>query len=277
MGGTPFVDPDPQEWLNGRHQPGNWIAIRPDEEIPASIVGWDRTIINMFQMAFTPEIERRRDAGTLEPDFFVQSVQLLQAEGRPAEIRFNDEVRGVLRLDLKDAFPGRPLTVGDIQHMVSFDLVDEELDCGHFTLFWTGKGWNGSFDFRQGRARSAQLVALAQEFIATARFSAENGYAGPAVDNLFSGCELLCKVQLILSHNPAGRHKTHNSVSRQINSWTKLGNGDPDFVKLFNRLSSKRGQARYDASDQVGPPSDDDLAIAERVSAAIAEAVKQRG
>lgn len=70
---------------------------------------------------------------------------------------------------------------------------------------------------------------------------------------------------------------SHKSVSTQINSWTKLGNGDPDFVKLFNRLSSKRGQARYDASDQVAPPSDDELAIAERVAAALAEAVKQRG
>ena len=270
-------DPDPQAWLNERHRPGNWINVRPDEEIPRFIEGWDRTIINMFQMVFTPEIERRRAAGSLAADFFVHSAQLLQPDGRPSIVRFNDEVHGVMRLDLEDASTGCEITVGDFARMVSFDLIEEELDCGHFTLFWTGSGWKGSFDFRNGRSRSAQLIAAALQFVEVARFAARRGHGGPAVDNLFSGCELLCKAQLILNHSPAARGKTHASVSREINSWTRLGNGDPQFVKLFNRLSNERSRARYDVDAQLLPPSEAEFDLAQGLGEALANAVRQKG
>lgn len=266
---------DPQQWLNERQQPGNWLAIEADEEMPATIEGIDRTIISMFQMLFTPEVRRRAEAGTLGDDFFLWAAQLVQPEDGTRQVRLNEEVKGVMRLDVEDAAPGRPLQLQDLGRIVRFDLLEEELDCGHFTIFWRGNGWATIFDFRNGRARCAELIASALQFVTTARFAVENGFGAPAVDNLFSACELLSKVQLILSHSPAGNSRTHKSVASGINSWTKLGNGDSDFVKLFNRLSNDRSRARYDASGLAVVPTLDEVELAERVGKGLTEAVRQ--
>ncbi len=277
LGGARASDPDLQAWLGARRRPGNWFSIAADDEIPASVTGWERSLLSMFQIAFTPEIEQREKAGTLEADFFLKCAQLIQHESLPQQVRLNDEVQGVMRLDLETPPSGGSITLGDIDHMVSFDLIEDELDYGHFTLFWTGTTWKASFDFRNGRARAARFIDTALQFIAAARFSAGQGHANPAIDNLFSGCELLCKAQLILNHNQAARANSHGSVSSQINLQKKLGNGNPDFVQLFNRLSNARKPARYDASGEVQPPSASELDLAEQMGTALAKAVKQRG
>lgn len=150
-------------------------------------------------------------------------------------------------------------------------------DCGHFTIFWRGNGWSTFFDFRNGRARCAELVASALQFAAAARFAVENEFVAPAVDNLFSACKLLSKVQLILSHSPTGKSRSHGSVASGVKSWTRLGNGDTQFVKLFNRFSNDRTRARYDASKLAVVPTLEDVELAERVGGPLADAARQRG
>ncbi|MFD1787522.1 hypothetical protein ACFSC3_08055 [Sphingomonas floccifaciens] len=214
--------------------------------------------------------------GSLTQVTIATNDQLIQPEDGSRQVRLNEEVKGVMRLDVEDAAPGRPLQIEDLSRILSFDLIEEELDCGHFTIFWRGNGWATMFDFRNGRARCAELLASALQFVATARFSVESGFGAPAVDTLFSACELLSKVQLILSHSSAGDSRSHKSVASGINLWTRLGNGDANFVRLFNRLSNDRTRARYDASGHAVVPTLEEVELAERVGRALADEVRQR-
>lgn len=257
-----------EEWLKSRRQSGNWLNIRPDEDIPPFVVGWDRTLVHMFQIAFTPEIDRRIKDDELPNGFFLQIAQLLQPPGGRQLVRFNDEVRGVMRLRRdKPMLEGEVLTVGDLERLEAFDLVEDELDSGHFTAFFTGSGWRSVFDFRQGRVKAGHFVGKAREFAAAARFSVEQRHSGAAIDNLFSACELLSKAQLMLSHHHAATNaKTHGPIGSAINAWAKLGNVDGEFVRLFNRLSGTRAQARYETAWVGELPKHADLELVDRMA-----------
>ena len=83
---------------------------------------------------------------------------------------------------------GAPVFMSDIREFVGFDLEENELDAGHFTILWRKGGWFISFDFRVGRAKSDGMLAAASEFLEASRLSADSGLARPSVDNLFSAC-----------------------------------------------------------------------------------------
>ncbi len=267
-----------QAWLDDRWRPGNWIEITPEEEIPPSIEGSNRTIINMFQMVFTPEIKRRQRLGVLEPDFFVQSAQLIQPTDGTQIIRFNNEVRGVLRVKIdRPIEKGESLTLGDLENLDTFDVIEEELDCGHYTMFWTGRSWATVFDFRSGRAKSTEFLGLASQFLMAAKFSTEQGHPGPAIDNLYSACELASKAELILNRDPAASAKTHAPLQSAINAWGKLGNVETNFLTLFNRLSNMRTRARYEAGTELRLPTLDEISIATKQIEGLQECVRHLG
>lgn len=253
------------EWLDERQRPGNWIDVAESDEIPVDLVSWTRTLLHMFQIAFAPEIRRRLATGQLDENFFLSAAQLIQPEGGESTVRLNEEVRGkaLVRVN-RPVHQGEHVLVSDLQNFEKFDLEEDELDAGHFTLLWNGQGWIGSFDFRAGRAKSAGLLGLANQFLDVARVSAARRYAGPSVDNLFSACELVSKAHLILHRSPAGRTKSHGSVHRAINARRRRGNVNEDFVKLFNKMSHARSSARYDVGGQVEAPSQSDFQVVER-------------
>ena len=252
-------------WLEERQRPGNWFDVAETDEIPADLVDWSRTLLHVFQIAFAPEIRRRLATGQLNADFFLSAAQLIQPEEGKNTVRLNEEVRGTALVRVnRPVQQGEQVLFSDLQNFVSFDLEEDELDAGHFTLLWTGQGWIGSFDFRAGRAKSAGLLGLASQFLDVAKFSAAKGHVGPSVDNLFSACELVSKVHLILHRNPAVRTKSHGRVHRAINAWRHLGNVNEDFVKLFNQMSHARSPARYGAGAKVESPSQSDFQTVER-------------
>ncbi|MBY0565969.1 MAG: HEPN domain-containing protein [Hyphomonadaceae bacterium] len=254
-------------WFTARWQPGRWLAIAPGEDIPVFLAAHERTFAHMSQLAFTPEIERRIAAGTLPDGFMIDFAQQLQPPDRKPLVRFNDEVRGIVKLS-RDA-PAHEeghLTGQHLEHIEAFDLVDDELDCGHFTAYFTGRAWAMTFDFRSGRAKALHYIERASQFAATARFSIEKGFGSVATDNLFSACELLSKVQLMLHQSPAARAKTHGPIGSAINAWGRLGNVAPDFLQLFNRLSNDRAPARYDVSGDFEPSTLSDVEIVERIA-----------
>lgn len=263
-------------WLDDRRRPGNWIAIAPDDEIPSDIPGWNRTILHMFQIAISPEIERRLAAGALGQDFELYSAQLIQPPDGSQLIRLNGEVRGLPLIRLtRSVERGDPILMTDLKGLVSFDLDEEELDCGHFTMFWHGSGWVTSFDFRSGRAKASQMIASAMQFFAAAQFSASQSHPGPSIDNLFSACELLSKAHLMLHHSNAAKSKKHGAVSSALNAWGKLGNIDAGFVKIFNRMSNLRSAARYEAA-QLELPTAADFEIVQRELSLLERAVAHR-
>ena len=152
-------------WLQERQRPGNWIDVAEFDEIPPEIEGWYRTVIHMFQIAFAPEIRQRLSAGGLDQTFFLTAAQMIQPETGAQMIRLNGEVRGIANVRAtRPVQKGEPVFVSDMQNFVSFDLDEEELDAGHFTLFWTGSGWIATFDFRAGRAKSAAMLKALESF-----------------------------------------------------------------------------------------------------------------
>jgi hypothetical protein len=143
-----------QRWLEERTQPGNWIKIAPDEEFPGCLHGtpWV-TLVHMFQIALTPEIERRISAGLIDDAFFVQAAQLIQKGDGGQEVRFNDEVRGVGRIRANQPVKkGDPVPFSDLAAIEGFDVEEVELDCGHFTMFFSNPGWRILLNLKTGRA-----------------------------------------------------------------------------------------------------------------------------
>lgn len=264
-------------WFTERLRPGNWLDVEPQEEIPPEITGWLRTLAQMHQICFGPEIRRRRDAGTLPDEFVLWGAQLLQPHEGERLIRINEEVRGVPYLRTGRAVQkDEEVLLSDLTGLEYFDLDDDELDCGHFTIFWTGSGWVGAFDFRAGRAKCLSLIEKSLTFVAAARLSVKEGLAEPAIDTLHTACELLAKTRLILTHIPAHKWRSHGSISSAINREGKLGNIDPAFLAVFNRLSDIRGHAKYATGYSADLPAWDEVDLVESMALGLQQTVRQK-
>lgn len=254
-----------QTWLNERRRPGNWIAIGASDDIPTDIIGWSRTFLHMFQLAFAPEIERRINAGALDQNFYLYAAQYLVHDERKTVVRLNQEVRGIAiaEANATSAAEGKVL-ISDIERIVSFDVEEAELDCGHFTMYWTKTGWNVCFNFLTFRAKSIQIISAARQFLSAARIAATAALVRPSIDNLFSACELFSKARLILHDSRASKAKTHGSIGSAINAWGRLGNVNEDFLKLYNRMAQARAPARYDAAAMPALPTEADFLLLEQ-------------
>lgn len=67
-----------------------------NEERPVweRLKGWDRTFAQMWEIAFGPELERRKTAGLIGNDFHLYMAQLLLPPEEENRVLFNEEVRG---------------------------------------------------------------------------------------------------------------------------------------------------------------------------------------
>ncbi len=238
------------------------IEVSPDlEEFGKAVLK------NVFEIWLTPEIERRRVAGLIGDDFVLLMAQAIFPEEAPNEIRLNDEVRGIMLVEAqREVEKGERVMLTDLAEAKAFELIDEEMNCGHITIVRRGPGndWLVTFNALAGRAKAANFVRLASEFFLTAIHAREHGLSGPSLDNLFSCCELLAKAQLVMHRSHATKSKKHGAISSAINQWGKLGNVHPLFVSLLNRLSNIRSAARYEGN--TGPehlPTDEEIATVE--------------
>lgn len=167
---------------------------------------WDRTFSQMWDIAFSPELERRKSAGLIDDDFHLYLAQLLQPPDEKNRVLFNEEVRGsALMQPHRDIKPGEPVLTTDMAHIVHYDLPDDLLDCGHFTIIRAGDGWRMVFNFLSGRAKARDMLELADQYLQASIASTKLGHAGPAVDNLFSSAELVSKAELILHQSTAAK------------------------------------------------------------------------
>lgn len=254
---------DTVQWLQQRQRLGNWFDISDADVIPFDITRPMRTILHMFQLAISPEIRRRIASLKLNDGFILSAAQLVQPLKGPWKVRLNEEIRGVVMFrSTRSIKEGDPISISDLKHLEGFDLLEDELDSGHFTMFWHGTGWNGSFDFRGGRAISAKVLDTALEFWKAAQYARNHDLIRVCWDNLFNACELASKARLILLYTPSTNGKTHRIIHSRINKWASLGNVDQAFVTLFNRLSNSRSKAKYEFEANIDMPTESDLKIA---------------
>ncbi len=208
--------------------------------------GWARTFNQMYEGWFQPEIERRAASGSLPAPFVLFAAQALFPPEGATRILLNEEVEGegLIRAP-RAVVKGEPVLHSDLANLEAYELPDELLDNGHFTIIRAGDRWGMFFNFLSGRAKARDLLELGSEYLAASEASASKRHDGPAVDTLFSAVELASKAELILLRSPAAKGKTHGTVARAINASAKLGNIDVAFVALFNRLGRERPSARY--------------------------------
>ena len=234
-------------------------------ETPFTKEDIDRLLRQADEFWWAPEIERRKKLGTIDDDFTISMAQALFPPDRRVVVRFNEEVRGIGNIRAS-----RPIEKdghvyqSDLDGLESFDLLEEDLDCGHFTMIKAKSGWFLTFNFLRSRNLCATLLDSAKEFVDVARFSIEYAKSRPAVDNLYSACELVSKAQLILSSMLDRTSKSHGSIQSKINIWRHLGNINANFVELFNLLGNLRPSFRYEgASIKQKLLSQKDIALVE--------------
>jgi uncharacterized protein (UPF0332 family) len=220
-------------------------------DIPDDVVGPERTLLQMFRLYVEPEIKRRQSSRSLPDQFLVVKVQVLFFDGRPSEVRLNDEVKISLVIKAPRAIQaGEAISLSEIQHIEASELDLPDADAGHFTAIAFNNQWLIFFDFRQNKLKASNLVERADQFCASAEHALGQEHLGPAIDNLFSACELAAKARLITSAMVRSDAKSHGSIHSRINIWGKLGNVDRAFVEMFNELSRNREAARYGTSSK---------------------------
>jgi hypothetical protein len=224
-----------------------------------NLEGPRRLFSQMWDIYFAPELERRKTAGLIGDDYRLYLVQLLQPPDETNRILFNEEVRGSALVRVRrDVKQGDSLMMDELAHVEKFELPDDLLDCGHFTMIRAGDVWNMTFNFLSGRAKARDMLELADQYLQASLESARKGHSGPAIDSLFSSSELISKAELILHRNKAAKAKTHGAVASEINAWARLGNIDQAFVALFNKLGQQRPNARYSDREHRPPTPDPD-------------------
>ena len=227
---------------------GAWWRIRrvPPEQLPAEL--GERFLHQAWDLWVEPEIQRRRSEGRLPERFSPSKVQVIfNVEPTTPQVRFDDEVRAVASVRVN-----RPVTVGeqvmsnDVAEVTDIALTNLDPNAGHLTMLYDGRQWVIRFDFRRNATLSTQTLDAALEFLGCAAYSLRKRYLRAFVDNLYSAAELLAKALLLMFADKAFMEaKKHTAVARRYNLWGKLGNTDPRYVTLLNRLAPLRGPARY--------------------------------
>ena len=209
--------------------------------------GIEHLIQQAHEFWWAPEIEHRKNTGKIDSTFQMRAAQALFPPDGKAVVRFNDEVRGIAHVRVSHPVEkGGKVYEHDLDGLEAFDLEEEDLDNGHFTMIKKMGGWFISFNFMSCRKRCTQLLKYSRDFLDVARISNRRGKSCPAIDNLFSACELVSKAHLILNSMIKNSVKTHSPVHSGINKWRRLGNIDADFVELFNWLTKLRPRCRYE-------------------------------
>ena len=117
---------------------------------------WENMFHQVMDLWITPEVKRRQEQGLLPKPLNLWVAQVVFfADGRPHQIRINEEVKVVFRVKLKK---GVSKLKGEAIYSDEVELYDltrlpesENQDCGHITLNRVGDAWHISFDLRYNK------------------------------------------------------------------------------------------------------------------------------
>lgn len=213
-----------------------------DEELGQSLM---RQALDFW---INPELERRRQAGSLSDNFVLTRAQIIMnVDADAPEVRLNEEIKAVGRFRAARAIEaGEEIAEDDVEDLEDIILTDQDPNAGHLTMMLFKGRWLLAFDFRYNAARVEATMDAAREFLEVASLAFENGHMRAFVDNLFSAAELVAKGHLLLDPDETLlKTKKHTVISSRFNQERNLGNVEPRFVELFNELRNLRGSARY--------------------------------
>lgn len=221
--------------------------------------GAERAFKQAMDLWVTPEIERRRATGVLPDTFSLYRAQIIFMVDGPPEVRLNEEVSARLHVRVNRAIEkGEAVSTSDIDEIVGVDLTDQDPNAAHVTMIRHRDGWVFTYDARYNAARIETVLATAREFLDCAGFALEGNRLRAFADNLYSATELLAKARLLTLPDPKllVPRRGHRHLTISFNRWGTLGNTDPRFVSLLNKLIPLRQAARY-------PPKEFSLSLGE--------------
>ncbi|MER8552745.1 hypothetical protein NKH37_11285 [Mesorhizobium sp. M1217] len=241
----------------------------PEEPLSEDDFG-GRVFDNFFKLYFQPELDRRVAEGRITLPADIAMGQVVFPEGGTPIVRLDEEVRIAVRTSMPiaqmtDTESGNLSTLDGVERM---DLIDEEMDHGHFTFLRIGSKIRIGFSFLYGRSTARKKIDRAEEFFIASKEANGRGHTAVAFDNLFSATELLSRVHLEIHASIKKGVKGHSSVASGINRWGKLGNVPEAFTAIFNKASNARDQARYKAG------SNGDLVLTEEELAVVDREIK---
>lgn len=205
----------------------------------------------VFQQALdlwiNPELERRKEAGTLTPDFQLQIAQIVMNVDKPVEVRLNGQVRATMKVRVvKPVNKGDPVFSNDFDEVQSIELTDHDPNAAHLTVFNHNGNWVLFFDFHYNTQRIREHLKVAKEFLETAEDCLTKNRYRAFHENLFAATELCAKSWLLSMPMPELLNsRKHSLIQTRINSHSKLGNVQSKHAKVFNQLSESRAFARY--------------------------------
>ena len=217
--------------------------------------GIRRFVSQVMEMWVLPEVRRRQEAGELPKPFGLRAAQVVFDPDRQRPVvRLNEEVRALADMRLKHGIQrgvGEPVMLGEIEEIRDMQLCQEEdKDCGHITLVLQGNHGTISFDARMNKDLARRHIAVARDFLETARTCLAQRKWAPFADTLFSAAELLAKATLLsVAARELRKKETHRRIHTKLNWWARLGNVDQRFKETFNKLAGLRPGARYLKSD----------------------------
>jgi hypothetical protein len=221
------------------------------KEIEAEHDGAAKTMFaSMTEIWVTPEIERRRQAGTWGEDDVVYRFQVQFLDEDEVVVRVNDEVKGVLTVKANGPVEkDQEVYMEDFSEISSYQLPDEYAHHPHVTAVFHHETWFMGYQLGHRDPSRHEVLAAGREFLAAAADDLQANRLRPFFDNANSAVELLAKAEL-LSCAPtieiARESGSHRTLSQAYNVWVgHLENGDRRFSDALNRLAKLRRQGRY--------------------------------
>lgn len=209
---------------------------------------------SMTEIWVTPEVERRRHAGTWGEDDVVYRFQVQFLEEDEVVVRVNDEVKGILTVKATGPVEkGQEIYMEDFSEISGYQLPDEYADHPHVTAVFHHETWFMSYQLGHRDPSRHEVLAAGREFLSAADDDLQAHRLRPFFDNANSAVELLAKAELLSSAPTieiARECGSHRTLSQAYNVWVgHLENGDRRFSDALNRLAKLRRQGRYLTTD----------------------------
>jgi len=213
-----------------------------DDELRQAIVD------NIFRIWVQPEIEKRKNLGTLANDSVPNRAQVVMSVGQSPSVRLNDEVRIHYHAAVHPTGPPDP-TTGETP--VIFDLrfnlpPDEDVNAGWMFVINLWGTWQPYFEFHYNSALAREHAAAAREFIDSARADCNANRFRPLVENLWSAAELMAKsLLLLLPDEEIVAQRNHRDRRKKLEEYVRSVGTHDRFLELLSELESLRKPARY--------------------------------
>lgn len=235
--GAPRMDAEQQDFTDADHD---------DEDVH------DAVLRHAFSLWIGPELERRG----LPVDLASMRAALVTLSRDGATVLLNEEAGVIAKVKARGPInKGDPVTEEQIEAIEEIYPASIDPDTGWICVARVGVALVVAFDFGRNRERARRLVALGDEFVATAAEAHAARRLGPATENAHAAAELAVKAEMYLSHDTPTRQ--HAKRQKYWHEWADLGNVPRSHADALSVLGAHRAAARY--GDGSLDLSDDDV------------------